>query len=423
MRGTQGLGRGSLLGGALLAICGAASAENLFSSRIVSGAETARLGTNRLLNVPDLYDTNALDEAFPAGFDPTIQGFVAGVNLRGVNALLSFDHLDQELVVAIPGVIDPLTFNEDTLDANLDALDDWFEGDWDTATAPQDGLDNLLQSWVARSPVEPVAGNPNSLMTRMANADFHLGGEGPFLHGDTPLDAAPGQTGIAFDYSHTQTDKWDVDTYELHFDHRFNFSSVPNLSVLVSFPVIGSQTEGSWTGMGSLGLGVQYRPTRRWSLTPMLRVGAAGSVTVGAAAMVVTGTLTSHTGFSLRELSPALPDVRLGLTNQMGYAQSIDGITIGDFEFNYGLKNGVFRNGGYFAGRFGTSSLGWKLFGNETRWVGDDLYLESYANLGAEVYKLSEVAGQPFEQLTLSLSYLGDFGKWDAVSAGLRGRF
>ena len=98
-------------------------------------------------------------------------------------------------------------------------------------------------------------------------------------------------------------------------------------------------------------------------------------------------------------------------------------ITLGDFELNYGLKNGVFRNGGYFAGRFGASSMGWKLFGNQSHWVGDDLYLESYANLGGEVHLLGEVAGQPFERLTLGVSYLGDFGDWDSISVGLRGRF
>ena len=115
--------------------------------------------------------------------------------------------------------------------------------------------------------------------------------------------------------------------------------------------------------------------------------------------------------------------MQLGFTNQAGYAQSIEDITIGDFKLDYGLKNGILRNGGYFAGRFGTSSLGWKLFGNQSHWLGDDQYLDSYANLGAEVQWLGEVAGQSFQRLTLSLSYVGDFGNWHALSVGLRGRF
>lgn len=422
MRRVRGCRWGALVALTGLGLCGPAAAEKLFSSRIDAGGDVATEGTDRLLDVPDLYDSDTLDEIFP-GFDPSFEGFTADINLRGVPANLSFTAADQTLEVQIPGVIDPIFFDEGSLDANLDALEDWFEGDWDSATAPQAGVDELLRAWVAESPVEPVAGNPNSLMTRMTNADFQLGGEGPFLHGGAPLAAAPGQTGIGLGYSYAKAGPWDVNAYEFNLDHRFNFRSLPWMSVLVSLPLAGTETQGSWTGMGSLGLGVQFRPTRRWTLTPMVRVGAAGSVTVGAAAMLLSTTLTSHTAISLREISSALPDVQLGFTNQAGYAQSIEGITIGDFKLDYGLKNGILRNGGYFAGRFGTSSLGWKLFGNQSHWLGDDQYLDSYANLGAEVQWLGEVAGQSFQRLTLSLSYVGDFGNWDALSVGLRGRF
>lgn len=422
MRKVRGWGGGALVALTGLGLCGSAAAEKLFSSTVDFGGDGAIEGTNSLLDVPDLYDSATLDELFP-GFDPSSDDFTANINLRGVPAELNFTAAGQTLEVQIPGVIDPITFEEGSLDANLDALEDWFKGDWDSATAPQGGVDELLRAWVAQSPVEPVAGNPNSLMTRMTNADFQLGGEGPFLHGGAPLAAAPGQTGIGLGYSYAKAGPWDVNAYEFNLDHRFNFRRLPWMSVLVSLPIAGTETQGSWTGMGSLGLGAQFRPTRRWALTPMVRVGAAGSVTVGAAAMLLSTTLTSHTSISLREISSALPDVQLGFTNQAGYAQSIEDITIGDFKLDYGLKNGILRNGGYFAGRIGTSSLGWKLFGNQSHWLGDDQYLDSYANLGAEVQWLGEVAGQSFQRLTLSLSYVGDFGNWDALSVGLRGRF
>ena len=411
-----------LLGAVLaLAVAMPASAKELFSSSVIVDLTVGRLETNSVLDVPDFYDTSTLTEIKP-DFDSNSENFVGSLNLRGVNSFVSFQASTQSLAVSIPGVLD-IEFDEGSLDANMDALEDWLKGDWNTAEAPQDAVESLLKAWAEHSPVEPVAGNPNSLMTRMTNADFVLGSEGPFFHRDTPLQSAPGQTGVRFEYSYANAGDWNMNAYELSIDHRFNFESVPNLSAIVSFPVAGTQTEGQWTGMGSLGVGVQYRVTERWSITPMVRTGVVGSVDVGAAAMLFSATLNSHSAFSLKRLYAPLPDIQIGITNQLGYARSIQDIKIGDYRLDYSLENGTLRNGGYFAGRFGDSSLGWKLFGTASRWFGDDLYLESYANLGGEVHLLGEIEGTPFERLTFALGYTGDFGDWDSLSVGLRGRF
>ena len=412
----------ALLGvGLALAVATPASAGKLFSSTVTVDTVVGRLGTNSLLDVPDFYDTSTLTEINP-GFDSSSEGFVGALNLRGVGSFVSFEASTQSLALSIPGVLE-IGFDEGSLDANMDALEDWLQGDWNTAEAPQDAVESLLKAWAKNSPVEPVAGNPNSLMTRMTNADFVLGSEGPFFHSDTPLASAPGQTGVRFDYSYAKAGDWNMNAYELSIDHRFNFKSLPNLSAIVSFPVAGTETEGQWTGMGSLGVGVQYRPTERWSITPMVRTGVVGSLDVGAAAVLFSATLNSHAGFSLQKLYAPLPDIQIGITNQLGYARSIQDIKIGDFRLDYGLENGILRNGGYFAGRLGDSSLGWKLFGTASCWFGDDLYLESYANLGGEVHVLGEIDGTPFERLTFALAYTGNFGDWDSLSVGLRGRF
>lgn len=61
------------------------------------------------------------------------------------------------------------------------------KGDFESPTAPGFALTRLLRAFVAESPVEPVAGNPNSLETRMLVADFDLSTSGPFIRSHQPL--------------------------------------------------------------------------------------------------------------------------------------------------------------------------------------------------------------------------------------------
>ena len=174
--------RSSLLRVVVAACCGSffaapVSARDLFRMGVsLSGGglptTTRSIGTNKLKNVPDFFDESALDALFMdvGGFDPTTQRMSAAIDFRGLPAILSWDPSGGgELSVVIPGVIPPglLTFSSGTIEQDLDDLSDWFKGELDLATAPQSVMTNLLQAVVAHSPVDPIAGNPNSLMSEM----------------------------------------------------------------------------------------------------------------------------------------------------------------------------------------------------------------------------------------------------------------
>jgi len=403
-----------------------AGARSLFRNLIVSGSEMSGNQTNSLLDVPDLFDEDELLALFLTS-NPLLDGFSAQLDLRGLPTALEWTP------GLVPGqgtlrfeIMDVLniSFSGGTLEEDLKEFEEWLKGNLDDPNAPQDLVTDFLQAIVANSPVEPVAGNPNSMMTRMTGHDFMLGGEGPFIHSDSRIPDASDQTGLGILAGYASAGPYDQQLLELPFDHRFNMRFAPNWSILLSIPITATFTQGRWTAMGSLGLGFQYRPFDWWALTPMFRLGAVGSLDVGAASLLYSGTLTSDIHFDLARVAGGLRGMTLGITNQGGYSATIDGIPIGDFELNYGLENGVFRNGGYVRGAFGQSAWGWKFYGNDTRWAGTDLFLDSSAEIGVALLRVGSVASMwPYESVNLNVGYVGDFDAWNGVTIGLRGRF
>ncbi len=400
---------------------GPVSARDLFESDVQFGANSGATGTNSLLRLPVLFDVESITALFPGYTED--QDFSAVLDLRGLPATLDWDGGAQQLTFAVPG-IPPIRFDANDLDSTVREFKKWFEGDFEDPAASQKLLTRFLQKLVQESPVDPVAGNPNSLMSKMTRADWVLGGEGPFLAGSERIERAPDQTGIAYDLGYARADGLDVQSDDLHFDHRFNLRGYPRLSILVSVPLTVTWTNRQWALMGSVGAGVQYRVTDRWSLTPMVRFGLAGSIDVGAGAFLYSGTLTSHVELPIADWVDAFAGIRMGVTNQFGIAETADGIQIGDYEIDYDLTNYVLRNGAYLSGSLAPDMpWAWKVFGGHSEWFGDQLYLESSAEIGVALLRMRALDGVPYAFLDFNIAYLGDFGRYDGFRAGARIRF
>ena len=99
------------------------------------------------------------------------------------------------LTVTVPGVLS-ISFDPGTLDEALEQFEDWAKGDFDSATAEQGLVTDLLQALVEESPVDPVAGNPNSLQSRMFGSDFRLGSQGPFTSSEGSLKPSTNLVGL-----------------------------------------------------------------------------------------------------------------------------------------------------------------------------------------------------------------------------------
>ena len=317
----------------------------------VDGSDTATEGTNSLINVTEFFDNTSLEDIFP---DYTPNSSVSAlVNFRGVGTVIEFEANSSELIFRIPGKDFEVRFDGETRDESQEQFEDWLKGEFASAEAPRKSLTRLLQITVALSPVDPVAGNPNSLMTRMVIDDFNQGITGPFISSKNPLPGQKNNFSVGGEVGFFNAGPYDGETFSIPISYKWNMKRFPKLSLIVDFPVLLTRTQTAWSYMGSLGLGFQYRPTKWWSLTPMARIGGVGSFDVGALAFPLSGTMTNYFHYQL-------PTTHLGWASQGGAITTIDGIKISGWDLSYELTNYVWRNGGDVL-----QEMDFKIFGNQ----------------------------------------------------------
>jgi len=395
---------------AALGIGGVAHARDLFSASIsIGGGPETTLGTNRARDIPDFIDEQTLLSIDP-GYDAT-QAVAATLDIRGLRGDISFDALVNTLRFTVPAAGVDVSFDGPTRDEALSDFEDWLEGEFGSALAPADVTTALLQGLVAESPVDPVAGNPNSLQSRMFDADFRMGaadGLAALREGGI----VPSLFSVDIGGGYSDADGFDV--YAVEVPLHFGVGLGERFALMFDVPVAFTSTEGAWSGMASGGLGMRVMPFSWWALTPAARIGAVGSVDVGALAVMYSGTLTSHIRVPVGPLA-------FGIDNMGGVAKTIDGIEISGYAIDYDLTNWVTRNGVYVEGRLAAdwlgTGLGCRVFASDVRFFGDELFLENYQQVGAAV-----AAGLPFGGLQLELAYLTG-RRYHGVSARLGLRF
>ena len=138
-----------------LLLAASAAADGLFRANVTVGGATRSASVDALRDVPDLLDVPTLTALFP-GWDPS-QDFSATLDLRGARLPASWTAATATLALFVPGVA-PVVFSEGSLVQDIVAVEDWLDGSFQSATAPEAALTALLQELVARSPVDPVAG-------------------------------------------------------------------------------------------------------------------------------------------------------------------------------------------------------------------------------------------------------------------------
>lgn len=378
-------------------------AKQLFITIItVDGTDTAREGTNKLLRVTDFFSNTSLEDIFP-NYTETSSVF-ARLDFRGVATIVEFEQGSTELIFRIPGRDFEVRFDGENRDESREQFKDWLRGNFDSIEAPRKSLTRLLQIAVASSPVDPVAGNPNSLFTRMIVDDFNQGITGPFISSNKPIAGQKNNFSIAAEVSAFNADPYDGESFSIPISYKWNMKWHPKLSLIVDFPILITRTQTAWSYMGSLGLGAQYRPTKWWSLTPMARLGGVGSFDVGALAFPISGTMTNYFHYQF-------PTTHVGWASQGGAITTIDGIEIAGWDLSYELTNYVWRNGGDLLQQMDFKILGnqaaFKFFLNHTKFWGNELYLESFFDMGVGLATIQKLDYTFIEKINITFNFAG----------------
>jgi hypothetical protein len=317
-----------------------------------------------------------------AAVDPAytpVSAAQAAVNLRGLSGVtLGYAANSPLLVMNIPSLGIHETFGDPagTRDQSQQALKDFFRG-----SAGRAVLTRLLDGLAAHSPIDPMAGNPNSLMSVMAAADFNRDANDIVAGMSGTAGAVGGEAaqnphnffGAAASFGRYTQEQFKSNVYSLPLSYTHLFTD-PRYALLVDLPFTYVNNDGAKSANASMGVGLRFPVNARWSLTPAVRVGLTGSQDLGSAGLVASGGITSN----LR-----LPDVhrvRLDLANMVAY-YSTSSIAIGHYDVGYDLKNTVFRNGIKLSG-----DAGWRRWPGPLTWEFDAVRTDFE---GSQVYSRS----------------------------------
>jgi len=394
--------------------------RDLFVSVTTVGTQTEISGTNSLTALGELFDDESLEALFGSAYDPGVSEVRAEVDLRGVAARIYYAENSNALVISVPSADFTRTFTGDDRNASEEALQEWLDGNGDQSTTDSQGaLTTLLKEFVAASPVDPVAGNPNSLQSRMFDRDMGLGSLGPFM-GDFPdaSEGIPMLWKLDFDFAYYGSGPYDGQSYDLEL--AFAWSPTRRLAVVTDLAMTFSVDEGeALSGLGELGLGLQGRISENWNLTAVTRFGVVGSIDEGAVAGMWSVSLVNHMRFDIG-------DYQLEMNNMLGGASSIDGIRVEGIELDYDLANGVVKNGLTLSREFSMGGSSRRLRGRfffvDTVFFGDELWLEHSDELGLGLGLASKEGSRSYDPAAIDLSWV--FGSdYDAVRLSLSLRY
>lgn len=327
--------RALIIAAALVAACPAIAAD-LFTVDISSGGQSARLGFSSAEDALNSVETARLSQTI------TYTGNEAAsvlINFRGLPMTLAYQAAGStQLVFTVPSLGINLTFNgsgASVPQARDDAQDQLIE-----YLKNGNLVGQIMQELARVSPVDPIAGNPNSLQSRMVAQDF----DSSFTSHTTNIGAppqpgarTPNLIGIGLQYGGYKQDDLKSNAVTLPLSYTIRSSSDAGHQLSVRVPLTVVETEGATSYQGGLGITYRLPVSQRWALAPSLGYAVAGSKELGSVAQIASGSLTSSYEMSLGSSV-------LALGNMWGYYRTLK-FKVGDYEFDPEISNNVFRNG------------------------------------------------------------------------------
>ncbi|MDH5525177.1 MAG: hypothetical protein OEY01_14470 [Desulfobulbaceae bacterium] len=347
-----------------------AHARDLFSLTAESEGETVTVTFDAIEDIVDAVDSSSLD-ALVNAYTPTSVATLT-LDIRGLPATVSYPGAGTTLIFTVPSLNISESFTGATRDASQQLFEDFLESDGAGI------LKKILQQLAATTPIDPVAGNPSSLMAVMGAADFDNGTD---FSGDQPAGGEQvsnrNTLGLGLRYGSYSAGDYDQSVYTLPIKYTFRLDSDPSKQLILDIPISYVDTEGGKSYAAALGLGYRLPINNQWSLTPAVRVGGAGSVDLGSAAVIYSGSLTSNYNFNWDEIKVAI--------GNMAAQFKTTSISAGDYSIDYDLNNTMIKNGIGFEGQ-----TDYTIFDKPTSWhfdvahsafFGDDLYVDSYLDI------------------------------------------
>lgn len=327
------------------------------------------------------YGFNSAEDvlAFPKNLQSRFSNYtgteVASLNIdyRGLGMSVAYPAAgSNDLVFAIPALGFTQTFNQGaSREENQRLFSEFMKKNGGTL------LNQIMKKLVEVSPHDPVAGNPNSMMSQMVASDFSNGFNSIGSNiGNKSEDNTSNLIGIGARFSSLRQNGINNNSVTLPFSYTIRADIDPRRQFVFNAPLTYTEVDGAKAY--NLGLGAAYRlpMNDEWTLTPAVNYGAAGSKDLGAFGQAVSASLTSAYVFNGNGY-----DVVIG--NMVGYYRTLK-LSAGGYSYDPDIANVVFRNGAMYSMPVtvmaSKMSLEFSLI--DTRFTGTALYNEGYDEIG-----------------------------------------
>jgi len=363
---------------------------------ITGGTQTAPLG---FTTVEDLFSTStggglAQVNALYTDTSPAVIRF----GYRGLPMVLTTTAGGTGVTLLIPGLDLATPFDaQPSRDANVQDVKTFLKN------SGGEILNRLQQLLAKTSPIDPIAGNPNSLQSRLVSDDFdrsftqfasNIRAAGPA--GDKPLNNL---LGIGLSYARYTQSGLNSRVTTLPLSYTVRPDRDPRQQWTLYAPLTVTEVAGARAYNLNLGLAYRVPVTNAWALTPSVGYGIAASPDLGSAAAMQSASLTSQ--YTLQRAG-----YNLAIGNMLGRYLAHK-FSVREYSFDPKISNTVLRNGLLVSipTRVLGTPMAFELSWVHTRYSGTELYSNQYHEIGMALGS-AKSANSAQHYLRASVTYL-----------------
>lgn len=342
----------------------AAARDNIEINYDIDG-QTGTRGFSSVQSVVDALSTNALTGVV-SSYTETSPA-TAQINLRGVPAVATFSANSPALRVQIPVAGMDRTFQGGTREESARMFQRFLEGRDGSGT-----VNALLRASTHSSPIDPVSGGPNSALTQLSVSDFNRAALG-----------ASGEStgfGIGARIGSFTAAGYDSTNITIPLDATWRITERDTVSF--EAPLAYTSSGGATSYAGNGGVLYRRRVTDDWQVQFSGRIGAAGSIDLGAGSGIYGLGAVSTFRFTVQEAW------RVTVVNAINYVSTFPA-DIGSLSLNYNVANTVFRNGVIVSHNTGFTLAGFPLaasaYAVDTRFAGSPVFVRNFQEFGVYV--------------------------------------
>lgn len=374
----------------------------MFNAQNMYEGETAKMetfGFNKAKDAIDFFVTDALERRFmnyrhtnaPSLAQPLLtlpaSEAIAEVNFRGAPLTLFFAEGETNLIFTALG--ETLVFDGSsrrsgstpiTRDQSLAELSDYL------LKQESNIRNSIAKELIATSPVEPLAGNPNSLMGTIVTNSFSQAIEASSQvveDGSTTSADGTSQSSFAMAarFGRFNQGGRNIDSFSLPLSYSFD---IDDNKLILSLPLTYTRVENlAQSFQAGLGVAWQQQVAKNWTLTPAVNYGATGSVDLASVGQIISVSLTSVYSYDLGNLGANWSNISIALANMGSYYKTLP-LSVGDIDIDPDITNYVIKNGliGTMPVSIDSLDFNFKIYFTDTEFFGDRLFAEQYNEIG-----------------------------------------